>query len=426
MRNWPRRGGVLARRWEARLLSPLGATLFVASASALCAAVVTERAWLPLYGSIALLVVGVVWPFVAVWGLRAELKFARSRFREGESIEGVLRIRNRMPWGAVQTGVQQVGEESLAGAPSVRADMAVIEFVPPLRPVEHKLRLPAAARGFYPRHVPQLANGFPFGLVTARRGIHVAERAIVWPRSFSLDLPIRLLRGGADGHDCLVDRSGSQGETIGVRQFRQGDLPKRIHWPQTARQGRTVVREQQCPIAPRVLVSLDIETSKRVVAEHRDAREWAIRVASSVFESWSAVGADVELCLGQESARYSSKTEQNRIQTLDALAAIDQRPPIANHAQWASRQAPPAQFDLHVVIRTSTAPGDSGVPRGDCQSRWSIVVAGPESNVPGDSRRGSSLQEHANHRVRTDVLVADDSLPLVLAGICREQADGKP
>ncbi|MGE3818104.1 MAG: DUF58 domain-containing protein [Isosphaeraceae bacterium] len=286
-------------------------------ASALCGMFLHPRAFLLAAGLAAVLVVGTVWPWIAVRGLSGTLTFSRARVREGETVTTRVALRNRMPWGAWGVTIREAFPDgdrglkaSLAQAAGWRTTEACWEWEP-------------ACRGEYPRSILRITSAFPFGLWEASRQLAVSAPLLVWPRTFSVG-PIPEAANGESG-DGLAPRNkpGTSGDLLGVRPYRRGDAIRRIHWPQTARHGELVVCELQAIAVPRVQVVLDIGTDEGAGSDPDGLREWSIRVAASFAEDWIGQGAEVELLCGGEavSARAGTvRTRQARI--LDALARL--------------------------------------------------------------------------------------------------------
>ena len=53
-----------------------------------------------LVAIVAVTVLGLVWPWLSICGLRGSLSFTRTRCREGDQASCLLTVRNRVPWGA--------------------------------------------------------------------------------------------------------------------------------------------------------------------------------------------------------------------------------------------------------------------------------------------------------------------------------------
>jgi len=92
-------------------------------------------------------------------------------------------------------------------------------------------------RGVYPQS-PRICTSFPFGLWEASRAVNLRRSLIVWPRT----LPVGAMPADADreaiyGNVARV-KVGTAGDLLGVRPYRRGDSPRRIHWQQSARHDR--------------------------------------------------------------------------------------------------------------------------------------------------------------------------------------------
>jgi len=100
------------------------------------------------------------------------------------------------------------------------------------------LRLPPAV----------VATRFPFGLFIKRRDLPVPPDVLVYPRIHDVPLareaadliPPELLSKGAS-----TGRRARIGEFFGLRDYREDDELRHIHWPATARRGRPIVREHE-------------------------------------------------------------------------------------------------------------------------------------------------------------------------------------
>ncbi len=262
--------------------NPLGGLLLALVVSLLCAFFLHSRALVLAFGLFGLLILGAGWPWAAIVGLRGIVSFPTDRVREGETVAVRAEVFNRLPWAALGVLLCD-GELTLLGFPTVpgrRTVRGTGVFVPP-------------ARGAYPRNVPRLRTAFPFGLFEARRMARVEAPLLVWPRTFlvpALPDPVgeNCLEGAVSRH-----RAGTTGDVLGVRPYRRGDSPRRIHWAQSARHDRLVVCEVESTARPLVLIALDDEPSRHGGAGPESSREWAVRIAASLCESWLGQGAEI-------------------------------------------------------------------------------------------------------------------------------------
>ncbi len=82
------------------LKNPLSWVAFAFTASLLLGLIVSVQAFLASATIASVGLLGCGWPWITMFGLRAQLQFSRSRCREREEIEGDLSIQNRLPWTA--------------------------------------------------------------------------------------------------------------------------------------------------------------------------------------------------------------------------------------------------------------------------------------------------------------------------------------
>ncbi|MDB4966420.1 MAG: hypothetical protein JWN44_2109 [Myxococcales bacterium] len=110
-------------------------------------------------------------------------------------------------------------------------------------------------RGRYTYSGFRLSTKFPFALFRKSRLVELTTEVIVFPQLAQLGHAAapraRVVGIEAQG------RKGRQGDFHGLREFRDGDDPRDIHWRSTAKAGRTLVREHEEEAARRVTVYLD-------------------------------------------------------------------------------------------------------------------------------------------------------------------------
>lgn len=298
--------------------NPLAVLSLAAVAAVPCGLFLHPRGLVLAAGLAALVAVGTAWPWVSARGLSGRLAFGRDRVREGEAVAATLVVRNRWPWGA--WGI------ALRGSPDGRG--ASLAHVPGWGAAEVRWELVPDRRGIYPgaSRGPSLATAFPFGLIESGRRLDVPGRLIVWPASFPVGaLPDATSGTEGDGLDPR-DRPGSSGDPIGVRPYRRGDSIRRVHWPQSARQGELIVSEVESRGPARVQVVVDLDPATRGGSGASGTAEWSIRIAASLAGGWIAQGAEVEVLHGGAGGRIDAGKGPplGRLRrVLDALAGID-------------------------------------------------------------------------------------------------------
>jgi len=142
----------------------------------------------------------------------------------------------------------------------------------------------------------EVASRFPLGLFRASRVLEVSGRVTVRPREGrATPALLERLRGRR-----LTDRRrhlGAGDDVIyGVREFREGDDPRRIHWRTTARRGALVMSEWRAEQGREVLVVL----GRGLGAGGPAARhfEVAVRAAATLWRLCAREHVRARLVLG--------------------------------------------------------------------------------------------------------------------------------
>ena len=135
-------------------------------------------------------------------------------------------------------------------------------------------------------------TSFPFGLIHQSVELIPSVSLIVLPRPARVDgerLRTWLLRTWA-GRDeeqrrlrKVVDR---EAEIHGLRDYRPGDAPRRIHWKATARRNRLTVKEYEDSAPPRLLLILDPIILPNSVEQDTKMLELAISLAAGIVREW--------------------------------------------------------------------------------------------------------------------------------------------
>lgn len=350
-----------ANRYAYWLKSPLGVLGLGALAALLCGLFVAPQGYVVLAAIAAVLATGLAWPKVGIRGLECEIAFAAPRAREGKPTPVEVRITNRWPfpvWGLViEDGFFDVapGEDASAVALARIGGWSQSTFHWDFTPT---------LRGRYPKATPSLTTAFPFGLWKASKPVSVDGTIVAWPKTFwlppyPLDASQRAWTGEAsDAH------AGSEGERIGVRDHRQGDPLRLVHWAKTARHDRLIVSEREGATHRTALVSLDTEPRAHAGSGADASLEWAIRITASIAESLLAQGVRLELRVGDEQRGFGT-AQHDLGRLMDWLAeyapgSSDRFEPIRGAC---ARRSRPSNRLLVGTTRSGFAP-DSGTISG--------------------------------------------------------------
>lgn len=138
----------------------------------------------------------------------------------------------------------------------------------------------------------RVGTSFPFGIIRKCVLIDQPARTVVYPKTYRLNrkLLTRLHARDPDGSRATHDTGGGE-EFFGLREYREGDSLRFVHWRHSARVGKLVSREMTRLAPPRLVVVLDVRNRP-----HDDAKaERAITFAASLLGEAYRAGDEVGL-----------------------------------------------------------------------------------------------------------------------------------
>jgi uncharacterized protein (DUF58 family) len=137
-------------------------------------------------------------------------------------------------------------------------------------------------RGRYQLGPTLVSVGDPFGLFHRQRAFPAESAITVYPQVVPLPgfrAPDGDLPGGGQ-HRVRVPHTTAM--ATGIRDYQPGDPFNRIHWPNTARLGRLLVKEfEQDPVAD-VWIVLDLDRNVHVASGRESTEEYAVTTAASL------------------------------------------------------------------------------------------------------------------------------------------------
>lgn len=266
---------------------------------------------LPLIGGLlAVLAIGCVAPWVAVAGVRGRLGFDRPRCRVGESVEA---------WIDLSSGVG--ARRSLMVVTDGSSRIACTT-----QPAPTRLTMRPLDRGLFPRVPPCVESNAPFGMVTARRPLRVETPLIVWPAISAIRFPAAVVAPRRHGRESSDGVPGSNGDVLGVRDYRAGDSARSIHWAQTARRDVVMVCERPGDGGPTVQLLLDrnATTAMATAAEQRATLDAIVGLAASMLASWVPRGVRIEMAWDDDTV-YRPRDRRGLERAIDAVACLEPR-----------------------------------------------------------------------------------------------------
>lgn len=268
-----------------------------------------EHAYVAAVAVTAALVIGLAWPWLAMRLVSASVRCSVRQCRVGETIELNVIGRNRgwLPIPDIAVDARAAG--------GLRSD------VPPMAvgygETAWPLTVTADRRGVIELARLRIKTGFPFALWHATRGVRSAERLIVWPTAASVDASLLVGQGQVMSMERVNASVNADGELAGVRAYRRGDSVRSIHWQQTARHDRLIVRERAGGERQHCTAILD---TRRAVYSDEAAFERAVSFLAGIVEQCAVDGRSLTMILND--VRSETSDDAGRKRAMDALAAI--------------------------------------------------------------------------------------------------------
>jgi uncharacterized protein (DUF58 family) len=254
------------------------------------------------------LLLGWLLSFIIASGILSEMTLKRlvverrppPRVFAGEPFLMEVVIRNQKP----RRASFSIEVEDLVGATPLDKRCYFLK-IPAAKSQRTSYRHTFARRGLYTLTGYRIASKFPFALFRKSRDVIAPLDVLVYPTRIPVPRPAP--RTEARG-ETMANRSGRRGEFFGLREHRDGDDRRDVHWRSSARTGRLLVREYEDEHARRVVVGVDNALPDAVRDAVGDgaltpaaeaavaAVERAISVAASLAAVYLEVGWTVELC----------------------------------------------------------------------------------------------------------------------------------
>ncbi len=165
------------------------------------------------------------------------------------------------------------------------------------RPAERGVDLVFPKRGRRSIESLLLYSGYPIGLFRKGRVHPLGDERLVYPAPAHVPgtPPDPRENEGGDPRDR---RRGRGAEIRNLRDAGFGDDPRDVHWPQTARQGKFIVKERASEEGRDALVALDTHRPKDAGAAWDETFETAVSRAAGLALTLLAGGNRVGLLLG--------------------------------------------------------------------------------------------------------------------------------
>ena len=308
--------------------------LAAGTAAALCGVVLGERDLLRI--ACFLLALPLVAAAVVArtqYRLACTRALAPARVPVGQPAEVILRLENvsLLPTGLLL--LEDAAPYALGGRPRFTIDR--------IGPTQHRtVRYPVRsdARGCYRIGPLQLRLADPFGLVELTRSFTAVDRLTVVPTVYPL--PSLRLGGawdsGGEGASRAVAIRGE--DDAAIREYRNGDDLRKVHWRSTARVGKLMVRREERPWQSRVTLLLDTRADAHRGDGPGSSFEWSVSAVASVGVQVARLGFAVHLVTDTGRVADGANIAEEGV-LLDHLAEVTASPSAGLDAAVAALRA---------------------------------------------------------------------------------------
>ena len=150
-------------------------------------------------------------------------------------------------------------------------------------------------------------SSFPFGLFEAKRRVQLDFDHVVLPRLGRLGPLERRLAHITGRIDDAQHGAHGDGEFYGLREWREGQSLRRVHWKLSARRGRLLLRELVSEDRPAIRLILSTWVAVGMENQRVPSFERAVSLAATLIEHFLRRGHRLELVLaGAESRTFSA------------------------------------------------------------------------------------------------------------------------
>jgi len=261
--------------------------------------------------------------------------------REDDTVEVTLKVGNR---GRLARHFVKVLEDCPMDAPEHRTRAFLLSNVEAGKTTDFSYTATCYRRGRYSRATAVLESGAPLGLFVRRRRFDIPLNLTVYPAYHDIE-------GISGAGDAIADEgdivtSIAATDFHGSREYQHGDPLRHIHWRNTARLGRFVVKQFEG--ASQVPISVAFPTDQDWGDARDTTLEYSIKIAASV--GWQCVrsGNPLAILAGPTPLRNA-----DWLQAMDYLAGLSpgDAPSLAEVAAGESSETmvvilPAARVDL--------------------------------------------------------------------------------
>ena len=204
----------------------------------------------------------------------------------------------------------------------INIHQAIVNNIMPNQILHVKMTATPKRRGIIHFTGITVARTDPFGIFLAFHRIAASESLLVLPKRYPLPLDFHLPGGRLyqQGGETLAMSIGESEEFVSLRDYRDGDSMRHIHWPSFAKRGKPIVKEYQDEYFTRHALVLDTF----LINATTDAFEEAIAIAASFAVTLESADSLLDLLFVSPNAfRFScGRGLAHAEQMLEILASV--------------------------------------------------------------------------------------------------------
>ncbi len=311
-----------------------------------------------------------IWSALSLFGLEYRRHFSEIRAFRGETVELVLEVVNQkflpVTWLVVRdrfpADLPVNGKDLTVSPATMQANFTTFWMLGPFQRTKRTFQIACTRRGFYRYGPVRQETGDGFGFFRQVRVDQREERLIVYPQLYAVEelgLPTKNPFGNLRAYGHLYE---DPLRTVGIREWREQDTPRRIHWKATARQQQLLSRVYEPSEEQEILLLLNVTTLERHWHGYLpELQERTISVAGSL----AAMASDLRLPVGlvangalpgsdQPLRLLPGRSPDQIVRILELLAAVT---PFATTPieQMMLHEAPNLPWGSTVVVVTAIA-----------------------------------------------------------------------
>ncbi|MDP2941117.1 MAG: DUF58 domain-containing protein [Candidatus Omnitrophota bacterium] len=221
-----------------------------------------------------------LWAAAAYLGSGLTLKrIVTDRAEEGGALHLEIEVRNTGHFPIFNA----VAADNLTCAEAAEAKKWIlVEFLLPRFSHAYKYSCLCSKRGLY--KLGPLAVYFfdPLGLFFFRRRYPASYELFVYPRTFPIEKFPPLIKGTLPWFGIESKKvSGDDDEFYGIREYKEGDPIRRVHWLSTARKNQLIVKQFQRQTFYRATLVFALEKGTNFGKGKESVAEYIVRLAAS-------------------------------------------------------------------------------------------------------------------------------------------------